>query len=260
MAQEGIAVYPAVELAIEALGRAATLAEWPGRDIESRATDNTAVSPGYWSARQFLAAQGIPLSAAVLLTSRDDVERAALELTAPFVLKAGWLAHKSELGGVELGLRTADELGAAFDSMRARLGNGEYVVEEQDTRPDSIEMLVGGHRDRDFGPLVVVGAGGTETEHHRDVCVELAPVDHALALSMIHRLRCFPLLAGWRGKPGVDVDALASIVVSVSEVIASHTRIGEFELNPVRLGPDGALAVDALIAATDDSAGIEKSC
>jgi acyl-CoA synthetase (NDP forming) len=256
MVRGKIAVYPAVELAIEAIGSAATLAEWPGRDIQVRAADETGVIPGYWWARQFLAARGISVPAAVRVTSGDDVALAVVELATPYVLKAGWLAHKSEHGGVQLGLTSADEVGEAFDSMRARLGDGEYVVEEQDTRPNTIELLVGGRRDRDFGPLVVVGAGGTETELHRDICVELAPVDHALALSMIRRLRCFPLLNGWRGKPGVDIEALASIVVSVSEVIASHTRISELELNPVRVGPDGARAVDALIAIAGDA--IEK--
>lgn len=106
---------------------------------------------------------------------------------------------------------------------------------------------MGARRDRDFGPVVVVGAGGTETELTRDISVELAPVDLHIAHSMIDRLRCRPLLSGWRGRPGVDIDALAAIVVTVSAAIVDWTALAELEMNPVLVGEAGALAVDALV-------------
>jgi len=137
----------------------------------------------------------------------------------------------------------------AFDDMHARLGSGDYVVEEQDTRPGAVEVLVGARRDPGLGAVVVVGAGGTETELHRDVSVEMAAVSHADAKAMIERLRCAPLLYGWRGRRAVDLDGLAELVATVSTVIAQHPEIDEIELNPVRATADGPLAVDALVVA-----------
>jgi hypothetical protein len=100
----------------------------------------------------------------------------------------------------------------------------------------------------------VVGAGGTETEVHADIAVELAPVDAATARAMLGRLRCRPLLDGWRGRPPLAEAAVVDLVVAVSRFIAAHPHVTELELNPVRVGPDGALAVDALVLTAPDTA------
>ena len=202
---------------------------------------------GYWAARGLLERLRIPAPTGQLVVSRSDVEQAARTLSFPLVLKAGWLEHKSEHGGVKLGLVSPEQLLAAYDDMLSRLGDGEYVVEEQDVRTHAVEVLVGARRDRDFGPVVTVGMGGTETELYQDVSVELAPVSKQTALDMIERLKCFPLLRGWRGRPATDIDALADIVVSVSNAVVDDESILECEVNPVRVGPGGALAVDALV-------------
>ncbi|WP_205786765.1 acetate--CoA ligase family protein [Specibacter cremeus] len=249
MWDHGIPAFHGIEFAMKALAQAADLAAWPGRHLKVPDADLTVSEPGYWAARSLLADLGIATPAGLLVTCRGDLEHAATQLTFPVVLKAGWLEHKSEHGGVKLGLDTLEQLAAAYDDMHARLGDGNYVVEEQDERANAIEVLVGGRLDRDFGPVIAVGAGGTETELHRDVCVELAPVDHATALGMIGRLKCLPLLNGWRGKPATDIEALAAVVVSVSEAIAANGHITELELNPIRVAPEGALAVDALVVA-----------
>lgn len=243
----GIPVFTGIEFAMTAVAQAAHLAEWPGRDTEVLGIEPANPASGYWAARTLLADLGICTPAARLITSRGDLAGAAAELTAPLVLKAGWLEHKTEHRGIALGLDSLEMLTAAYDDMRERLGDGDYVVEEQDTRANTVEMLVGGRQDGDFGPLIAVGAGGTEAELYRDVCIELAPVDHPTALSMIRRLACLPLLEGWRGKPATDIAALASIVVAVSEAIAASSQMSEFELNPLRVAPEGVVAVDALI-------------
>jgi len=243
----GIPVFTGIEFAMAAVAQAAHLAEWTGRECAVPGINSVHSAPGYWAALTLLADLGISSPAARLITARDDLSRAAVELTAPLVLKAGWLEHKSEHRGIALGLDSLETLTAAYDDMRERLGDGDYVVEEQDGRVNAVEMLVGGRQDSDFGPLIAVGAGGIEAELSRDVCVELAPVDHATALSMVRRLACLPLLEGWRGKPATDIPALASIIVAVSEAIAASPQISEFELNPIRVAPEGALAVDALV-------------
>jgi acetate---CoA ligase (ADP-forming) len=181
--------------------------------------------------------------------------------TAPLVLKAGWLEHKSEVGGVRVNLRERSEIAAAFQDMRARLGAGEYVLEEQDVRADAVEVLIAARRDPQLGPMVVVGAGGTETEVLRDIRMECAPVSTDTALAMLHGLRMTPLLRGWRGRAAVDVGALAAAVVAVSRLIAARPDITEIELNPVRATASGALAVDALVVthcAETDSEGDQR--
>ncbi|WP_290514179.1 acetate--CoA ligase family protein [Aeromicrobium sp.] len=247
MWSHGIPVFGRVESALLAISKAADLAAWPGRHPGVSRSAPKPITRGYWGARSLLADVGIPHPVGRFIADPSDLECAARDLSFPLVLKAGWLDHKSEHGGITLGVLTLEALTAAYGDMVARLGTGEYVVEEQDTRAHVVEVLVGGRRDRDFGPIILVGNGGVEAELHRDVCVELAPVDHATALTMIRRLRCLAVLQGWRGKPATDIDALASIVVSVSGAIAADDRIHEFEVNPVRVAPGGALAVDALI-------------
>lgn len=241
-----IPAFPGIEFAMDALAHAARLHEWPGRELKTPAVSGGPVTAGYWAAHELLGELGIPSPAGRRVTTGAGLASCA-DLTYPVVLKAGWLEHKSEQGGVRLGIRSPDELAAAYHQMHSRLGDGEYVVEEQDLRPHTVEMLIGAHQDRDFGSVVAVGAGGTEAELHRDMCVELAPVDHQVARSMIDRLRCRPLLAGWRDNPEVDVDALAAIVVTASEAIVARAGIADFEVNPIRVGPTGALAVDALV-------------
>ena len=254
--ERGVPCYNAIEIAMQVLSATATLAASPGRSLSApdtgpAAPEPGAPHPGYWAARGLLASLGIPAPEGQRAESRDDVVRAAKMLSFPVVLKAGWLEHKSEHGGVKLGLGSPEQLLAAFDDMHARLGGGEYVVEEQDMRANTVEVLVGARADRDFGPVITVGAGGTETELHKDIAVELAPVDKATALQMVGRLRCFPLLQGWRGKPATDIDALAEIIVAVSRAVAANEHITEFEVNPIRVSPEGALAVDALVLSID---------
>src|SRR6185312_15192553 len=116
-----------------------------------------------------LSANGVAFPAAAVVRTSAEADAVARALTPPFVLKAGWLDHKSELGGVVVGLADTGVLVAAFEDMHARLGDGDYVVEEQDTRPNTVEILVGGRRDPGFGGIVVVAAGGTETELRQDI-------------------------------------------------------------------------------------------
>ena len=247
MWEHGVPAFGGIEFAVGAIANAARLGEWPGRELVQQHAQSIEVSTGYWAAREALINLGIAVPSGVVLGADDDLANIVSALRPPYVLKAGWLEHKSEHGGVVLGLASITELQSAFDAMVSRLGDGEYVVEEQDLRPHVVEVLIGGRQDEDFGALISVGAGGTETELHRDACIELAPVDHQMALSMIGRLSCLPLLEGWRGRPAVDIDALAGLIVAVSAVVASNAQIREFEINPIRVGPDGALAVDALI-------------
>lgn len=202
------------------------------------------VSMNYLDARELLASYGISFPGATLI---DEIDSETAGLKAPFVLKAGWIEHKTEVGGVQLGLSDAAAVRAVWTDMHERLGDGEYVVEEMDTRSDTVELIVGGRRDESFGPVVMVGAGGVQAELHRDVALALAPLTVDSAERLIRSLRSVALLDGWRGRPAVDVRSAAAALAAVSELLAQHPEISDAEINPLRVGPDGAVAVDALI-------------
>ena len=257
----GIPAYTSIEAAMRVLARAGFYAAHSGRLTET--VDLTGpVTPwgtGYAAARAVIEGAGIPVPAGVTVgsvgpgESRAPAEAAkASELRPPFALKAGWPAHKTEVGGIVLGLSDLPAVETAYADMVGRLGEGEYILEEMDTRDHVVEILVGGRQDENFGPLVIVAAGGTETELFADTWLELAPVTHTEALDMISRLSCSRLLTGWRGRPAADIDALAEIIVAVSRMVAGNNAIAEIEINPVRVAPDGALAVDALVVTTEN--------
>ncbi|MGH3167359.1 MAG: acetate--CoA ligase family protein, partial [Trebonia sp.] len=278
----GIPVYDTIEAAADALSGAVALGTRPGRpstavtpadtadlatpvgspaDVPAgrRAAATPADPPpetGYWAARTLLRDAGIAFTPARRVSDQREATEAAARLTAPYVLKAAWLEHKSESGGVTVGLTDAAAVAHALAEMRRRLGNGPYVLEEQDVRRDVVEMIVGARRDTGMGPMIMVGVGGTEAELYRDVVTECAPVDLGQALAMVNGLRCAPLLAGWRGRPAADVESLARAVVAVSELV---TRLPgdtiEVEVNPIRVGTDGAIAVDALLVPADGRRG-----
>ncbi|WP_405953007.1 acetate--CoA ligase family protein [Streptomyces prunicolor] len=244
--KQRVPVFDTVDAALGALGHLTQLGGRPRPAPMTVRTEATVPAPGYWAARTFLTALGITMPEARRVTDAAGFAAACASLRAPLVLKAGWIEHKSEHRAVRTGLGP-DTADAVFREMYERLGPGEYVVEEQDTRPGVVELLIGARRDRDFGPTVTVGHGGVLAELWHDVSVELAPVDRWTAAGMLDRLRSRRLLDGWRGQPAVDLDALIDAVVTVSEAIAATPGVADIEINPIRVGPEGALAVDALV-------------
>ncbi|MFI5658798.1 acetate--CoA ligase family protein [Streptomyces sp. NPDC051684] len=248
----GVPTFTDVERALRAVATAHRLTGPPRHRRTPRhpAPGGAPVGTGYLAARRLLGVAGVPFPwAADIPPGTRDPVAAAASLSAPVVLKADWLEHKTEHGGVATGLWDPGALRAAYLDMVERLGPHRYVVEEMDRRPDVVEVLVAARRDASFGPVVVVGAGGVRAELSRDLALELAPCSRATALAMVSGLRTAPLLHGWRGGRPVDVESLVDLVVTVSEVIAGRDDIEEVELNPVRVAPDGALAVDAVVLA-----------
>lgn len=205
----------------------------------------------YLVARELVASYGVTYPAAAAVTSVAEAGTAASRLRAPYVLKAGWIEHKTEEGAVVVGLPDVQAVTAAFTEMHARLGEGDYVLEELDRQGDVVELIVGARRDASFGPVVLVGLGGVHAELHKDVQVALAPVDESHARTMIRSLKSSPLLEGWRGRPPVDVDSAARAIAAVSRLVAERPDVLEAEVNPLRVGPEGSVAVDALVILAD---------
>jgi acyl-CoA synthetase (NDP forming) len=254
--QFGVPVYERIEQAVAAIARAAHWHSLTQRIPGSAAEPPAAVpltSGDYEDVRALLAGRGVPFPEAEFVVSEAEAVDAARRLGYPLVLKAMGLAHKTEAGGVALGVEDEARLRTELERMRARTGAERYAVERLVRCADSHELIVGVGRDPAFGPVVLVGQGGTATELERDTAVALAPLDRTAALELIRSLRHAPLLEGWRGAPPADLDAAAELVVAVAQTFVAHPEVAELEVNPVLVHPGGVVALDAaaLLAAPD---------
>jgi hypothetical protein len=177
------------------------------------------------------------------------------DLAYPVVLKAvsADLPHKTEAGAVALGLGDRAALEQARDAMRSRLRNSAPDARLEGWLIQSMvrglgEALVGYRVDPEVGPVISVAPGGIFAELYEDVAVRTAPVDVAGAREMIAEVRGLKALAGWRGRPVGDLDALAAAVAALSTIaLDPDLRVAEAEANPVMVLADGVVAVDALV-------------
>ena len=203
----------------------------------------------YAAARALFAAAGITFPAAGTVTDGHGLEAllASGAIGYPVVLKATGRVHKSEGGGVVLGLASRDEVLAAHADLVDRLAPPAVSVESMADTTDGVELIVGAVRDPRFGPVVMVGLGGVLTEVLDDTRCALAPVAAATARELLLTLHGAPALRGTRGRPPVDLDALSDLVTRVSVLAAAHPELAELELNPVVARPDGVVALDARV-------------
>ncbi len=160
------------------------------------------------------------------------------------------ISHKSDVGGVRLGLASGSEVAEATEDMLARVRAARPAahlrgVQVQRMVPQGKELLLGVVRDPQFGPLVMVGFGGVYVEVLKDTALRLAPVGPDEALAMLDELRMSPVLRGVRGEPPVDRQALAEVISRFARLAVDFPDLGEIELNPLVAGPDGVVAVDA---------------
>ena len=190
---------------------------------------------------------GIPAVRTEAAVSRDAALAAASAIGYPVVIKTDepGIAHKSDVGGVRLGLAGPAEAGAAYDDLAARLGPRVVVCE---TAPPGTELALGVVRDPALGPLLVIGAGGVLVEILAERAVLLAPVTRSAALSALRRLRIAPVLAGSRGQPAADLGAIAAAIAGLSRLACDlGDALEALDINPLICAPTGAVAVDALL-------------
>jgi len=195
------------------------------------------------AARSLLAAAGVPVIETVRCTSPAEAQAAADRLGYPAVAKVDHpeLTHKSDAGGVRLGLTSADAVRAAAADLLALADGAAVLVQPQH---QGIELLIGGVRDPEFGAMVAAGFGGVLVETQRDVQLAVAPVDTEQATAMLRTLRGAAVFGGLRGSPLVNLGPVADLIATVSELMADNPQIAELDLNPVLAGPDGCAAVD----------------
>jgi acetate---CoA ligase (ADP-forming) len=243
--------------ALQAEGRPAPhrLAPSAAREAAARLIAAASSALGEHDAKAALAAYGIPCVEEHLAIDRDGAIAAAKALGFPVVLKAlsPDLPHKSEAGVIHLNLGSAAEVGAAYDAILARIAAQSPAprldgVLIQQMMPRGVEVIVGGRVDPQFGPLIVVGLGGVLVEVLNDTALAPAPIGPREAEALLHELRAFRLLEGYRGLPAIDLPLLCEIVARASEFIADQRDlVGEFDINPLICTGRDITAVDALI-------------
>ena len=206
-------------------------------------------------AKQVLAAYGVPVVAEQRVQSAGAAVSAAQHLGFPVALKVESpdMPHKTEAGVIRLNLKSADEVTMAYDAVMANANriapkpriNGVLV---QPMAPAGLELMIGARIDPLFGPLIIVGLGGILVELLNDTALELAPITPREAKAMLHRLKGHALLSGFRGSDAVDLDALADIIVRLSEFADDQQDlIAELDVNPLICAGGRTVAVDALI-------------
>jgi acyl-CoA synthetase (NDP forming) len=194
-----------------------------------------------------LADYGLVVPAHVPVTSASSAIAAAQAIGWPVVLKTDdpGVAHKSDVGGVILGLSSSEALAQAYEELATRLGPRALLMA---TAPAGTELALGIVRDPLLGPVVVVGAGGVLVEVLADRAVGLPPIDTAGARRLLDRLAVRPVLDGVRGAAPADVGAVADAIVALSVMAVELGAVIEaLDVNPLRCGPAGALALDALV-------------
>ena len=190
---------------------------------------------------------GIPVPRSMAVDAEEAAVAAARSIGFPVVLKTDEpdIAHKSDVGGVALGLADAGAVASAYRAMADRLGPRAVVSEQAGA---GVELSIGLVRDPHLGPLVVVGAGGVLVEVLADRVVRLPPLDAARAAAAVDRLRIADVLDGVRGAAPADRAALSAAVVALSVLaVELGDHLAALDVNPLRCGPDGCLALDVLV-------------
>ena len=209
--------------------------------------------------KQLLHEAGINVTQARLATSADDAASAADDIGYPAVLKvvSGDIAHKSDVGGVELNLGDAGDVRAAYDRMMAAVaenapGSSVDGVSVQQMAAQGTEVIIGTTTDPQFGPVLAFGLGGIMVEVLKDVAFRIVPLEARDARQIVREIRGYPVLEGVRGQAGADLDALESMILQVSAFANEHPEVAELDLNPVFAYPDGAIAVDARVVLAEE--------
>ena len=256
----GAPYFPSAERALRAVSRLSARARralagaWP----EAAALDlggARGVVPEH-RAKALLAPLGVPVPLGRMAATLEEAQAVAGALGYPVALKAQAveLAHKSDVGGVVLGCRDADdlargwrELGRAVARHRPDVTLDGVLVERMGEK--GVELIIGGRNDPDWGAVVLVGFGGVQAEVLHDVRVLPPNLPRAAVVAELHKLKCSALLRGFRGSPPLDVEAVADVVAAVAGALVSTPEIREIDLNPVVVRPagQGVLALDALI-------------
>jgi acyl-CoA synthetase (NDP forming) len=205
-------------------------------------------------AKALLADAGVPVAKTLLATSEEEACGQADGMGYPVVLKivSPDISHKSDIGGVKVGLEDHAAVSAAYQEI---IANAKQAVPDarvtgiavQEMAPDGTEVIVGMTTDPQFGPVIMFGLGGIMVEVMKDVTFRVVPVEPRDAEQMIDEIKGKAILDGIRGQPACDKVAIQNAILKVSAFVEQNPDIQELDLNPMLVYPEGAIAVDARI-------------
>lgn len=227
---------------------------------QARLEDRTLLTES--ESKELLKNAGIPVTETRLARNKKDAISISKDLGFPIVLKiaSSDIIHKSDSGGVKLGLSNAAQVGRAYseimESVRQRFPQARIqgVSVQKMARP-GIEVIIGMNKDAQFGPVLMFGLGGILVEILKDVSFRLVPLAKKDARAMIEEIKGYPLLKGYRGHEPANIPALEELIVKVSDFIEQNPQIKELDMNPVFAYPDGVVAVDARIILENTAKG-----
>jgi acetate---CoA ligase (ADP-forming) len=266
LAAASIPSYAFPEDAARTLGRVAEYAHWrssPHGSVvvpddtdpeRARALAADAIERGGgWletgTAEEILLAYGVQFARSEIVATPEEAAEVQERIGTPVAIKLAAAIHKSDVGGIRLGVSSAEEADRTVKEIRAELderGLGQYgerfVVQEM--IEDGVEMVVGVTHDPSFGPLLLAGFGGTLVELLQDVSIRITPVTDEDVEEMLRTLRAYPLLTGYRGSPPTDVEALKDLLHRINALVEDVPEVAELDLNPVFVRESEAMAVD----------------
>ncbi len=205
-------------------------------------------------AKSVCMAYGIPVTLFKVAKNEDQAVTFAEEIGFPVVLKivSPQILHKTDVGGVELNLKTVEDVQLAYRNILSRIQKSTPKAEVtgilvQEMAPPSTEVIIGAIKDSQFGQSVMFGLGGIFAEVINDVVFRIAPINKAEARSMMTEVKAYPILAGYRNRPVLDTETLVNILIATSNLIIENEHVQELDLNPIMVYPKGAKVVDARI-------------
>ena len=211
--------------------------------------------------KSFLEAYDIPVTKPFVARTPSEAVELAQQIGYPVVMKilSPDITHKTDVGGVVLSLSTEDAVRQAFERMTKTAAQKRpdakivgATVQKMVTYPSSFELILGTKKDPVFGAVIMVGMGGVAAELFRDRALAMPPLNESLARRALESLKSWPLLAGYRGRPGVNIDRLIEILIRFSYLVADYPEIQELDVNPLLCTPEDVVALDARVVVARD--------
>lgn len=211
--------------------------------------------------KAFLEAYEIPVTKPLTARTADEAVEVSHRLGYPVVLKihSPQITHKIDVGGVVLNLSSDEMVRGAFEEITSRAKQKRpdaniigVTVQKMVTYPNSFELIMGTKKDPIFGSVIMIGMGGTAAEVFRDRALGLPPLNETLTRRMLESLKSWPLLQGYRGKPGANIDRLIEIIMRFSYLVADYPEIKELDINPLLVTSEDVIALDARVVIDRD--------
>ena len=225
-----------------------------GKEIIQKARAEGRILLSEMESKELIKEAGINVTDTKLARSKKDAIPICDQMGYPVVLKIASheITHKSDAGGVQLGIRSPEDVGKAYDEILASVAQKyptaaiQGITVQKAARP-GVEVIIGMFKDAQFGPVLMFGLGGIWVEVLKDVSFRIVPLTKRDAASLIREIKGYPLLEGRRGREAVDLSSMEEALLKLSVFVEKYPEIKELDLNPIFAYADGYLAVDARI-------------